>query len=184
MKRAAALLLVLFSCTDPVLDDRIEAQGNETEGIDPGPFHRVGQRCTSCHQENGEAGDSPFTLAGTIFAQPSRQVGVDAVEVRLTDSDGSKYIAKTNCVGNFFVRPEEWQPKFPILVELSKGGTRRSMLSAIGREADCGGCHSVELPLKDPFTQMPHIYLYGTDEPGFKDGNPQCPVDPVRPGSP
>ena len=179
----AASAGLAFSCTDPVLDDRVEAQGNETEGIEPGPFHRVGQRCTACHQNNGKASDSPFTLAGTVFASPTRQVGVDGVEIRLTDADGTKYIAKTNCVGNFFIKPGEWQPKFPVLVNMSKKGIQRAMQSPIGREADCGGCHSLEIPPADPFSQMPHVYLFGSDETGFKDGDPQCPVDPVRPGT-
>jgi hypothetical protein len=172
------------SCSDPVLDDAVDAQGNETEGIEKGEFHRAGQRCVACHQEGGEASDSPFTLAGTVFAQPAKQIGVDNVEIRLTDSDNSKHTVQTNCVGNFFVRPSEWQPKFPILVEIFKNNVRRRMTSPIGREADCAGCHVLEIPPKDPFSQIPHIYLFGSDEPGTPEGDPGCAVDPKRPGSP
>jgi hypothetical protein len=183
-KKAAVVWLFMgVSCTDPVLDDLVAAQGNETEGIEKGPFHRAGQRCVVCHQDGGEASDSPFTLAGTIFAQPNRQVGVGGAEIRLTDADGTKYIAKTNCVGNFFIKPSEWEPKFPVLVSVYKAGVQRAMQAPIGREADCAGCHSLDLPPKDPFTKMPHIYLFGTDEPSAKDGDPACPVDPVRPGT-
>jgi hypothetical protein len=171
------------SCTDPVLDKTVDDQGNETAGIDKGELHRAGQRCTACHQENGVASSSPFTLAGTVFAQPNRQVGVGGAEIRLTDSDGTKHIAKTNCVGNFFVRPDEWVPRFPILVEVAKNGARRSMRSAIGRETDCAGCHRVETPPPDPFSQVGHIYLYAGDEPNLPNGDDACPVDPVRPGT-
>ena len=181
---AIAIGAVSASCTDPVLDDAIEAQGNETENIPKGPLHRAGQRCVVCHQANGEAAESPFTLAGTVFAQPKRQVGVEGAEVRLTDADGTKHITKTNCVGNFFVKPSEWEPRFPILVEVAKGGVRRSMRSPIGREADCAGCHVLQIPPADPFSQVGHIYLFATDEIGSPEGAADCPVDPLRPGSP
>jgi mono/diheme cytochrome c family protein len=175
--------LAASSCTDPVLDQTVEDQGKETARIEKGEFHRAGQRCTACHQEGGEAGDAPFTLAGTVFAQPNRQVGVGAVEVRLTDSDGTKHTAKTNCVGNFFVKASEWTPKFPILVEIAKNGVRRSMRSPIGRETACAGCHTLASPPADPFSQLGHVYLYATDEPNAPNGDDKCPVDPVRPGT-
>jgi len=176
--------ILVASCSDPVLDDAVDAQGNETQGIDKGEFHRAGQRCVACHQEGGEASGSPFTLAGTVFAQPAKQIGVDNVEIRLTDSDGTKHTTQTNCVGNFFIKASDWQPKFPILVEIFKNNVRRRMTSPIGREQDCAGCHVLEIPPKDPFSQIPHIYLFGSDEPGTPEGDPSCAVDPKRPGSP
>lgn len=185
--RGAALAVYVassLSCSDPVLDGAEEAQGNETSGIDKGEFHRAGSACVTCHREGGAASDSPFTIAGTVFAQPLRQVGVDSAEVRMTDADGTKYLAKTNCVGNFFVKPSDWVPKFPILVEVAKGGVRRSMRSPIGREPSCAVCHTPEIPPPDPFSQLGHIYLYSGDEPGSPNGLADCPVDPIRPGSP
>jgi len=176
------------SCTDPVLDDTVDAQGKETANIPLGPLHRAGQRCIACHQEGGKSRDNPFTVAGTIFAQPGRQIGVGGAEVRLTDSDGSKFITKTNCVGNFFIRPNEWQaptgPKFPLLVEVFKSGIKRRMQGVIGREGDCSFCHQLDIPVKDPFSQIGHIYLFGSDEPGLPEGATDCAVDPKRPGSP
>jgi hypothetical protein len=179
-----ALVFAMASCADPVLSDAVDALGNETSGIDKGEFHRAGQPCATCHQEGGPASDFPFTVAGTVFAQPLRQVGVESAEVRMTDADGTKYTAKTNCVGNFFVTPSEWQPKFPILVEVGKNNVRRSMRSAIGRDASCASCHSSELEPADPLSQVGHIYLYGADEPGSPEGAADCKVDPKRVGSP
>lgn len=173
-----------LSCTDPVLDGAVENQGNETEGYAKGEFHRAGQLCVACHQKGGDASDSPFTMAGTVFAQPARQVGVDNAEIRFTDADGAKYTATTNCVGNFFVKADEWQPKFPVLVEVAKGNIRRSMRSPIGRSPDCAGCHSLDIPVADPFSQVGHIYLFGGDEPGQPNGAADCDADPVRTGSP
>lgn len=181
---ALATAGVSASCTDPVLDQIVDDQGNETENIDQGEFHRAGQRCTACHQEGGEASSAPFTLAGTVFAQPARQVGVEGVEIRLTDSDGTKHTAKTNCVGNFFIKATDWEPKFPILVEVAKNGVRRRMQSPIGRDKDCASCHTLAIPPKDPFSQVGHIYLFTGDEPGSPEGAADCKVDPLRPGSP
>jgi hypothetical protein len=182
---AAIALLAAYaaSCSDPVLDDLVSAQGNETSNVPKGEFHRAGQACTACHVEGGPASGSPFTMAGTVFAQPLRQVGVGGVEIRMTDAQGTKYTAKTNCVGNFFVKPGDWAPQFPVLVEIAKGNLRRSMRSVIGRDSSCAGCHTLELPPSDPFSQVPHIYLFGSDEPGLPNGATDCPVDPVRPGT-
>ena len=184
-----AVLILIFggsflSCGDPVLSDAVDAQGNETSGVEKGELHRAGQPCVTCHQQGGPASDFPFTVAGTVFAQPKRQVGVELAEVRMTDADGTKHTAKTNCVGNFKVEKSEWDPKFPILVEVAKGNVRRSMRSPIGREPSCGGCHSLELELSDPFAQVPHIYLFAADEPGSPEGAADCKVDPKRVGSP
>ena len=175
--------IAFLSCADPVLSDAVDKLGNETSGVDKGEFHRAGQPCGTCHQEGGPASNSPFTVAGTIFAQPLRQVGVEGVEIRMTDADGTKHTAKTNCVGNFFVKSAEWQPKFPILVEVAKNNVRRSMRSAIGRDASCAGCHTPELEAADPFSQIGHVYLFSADEPGSPEGAADCKVDPKRPGT-
>lgn len=177
-------LVAVVACTDPVLDDAIDALGNETEGVEKGEYHRAGQPCVTCHQQGGPASDAPFTIAGTVFAQPKRQIGVEGVEVRMTDAEGTKYIAKTNCVGNFFVKSSEWDPRFPVLVEIAKNNVRRAMQSPIGRDPSCAGCHSFDIPVADPTSQVPHIYLYSGDEPGSPEGAADCPVDPKRPGSP
>jgi hypothetical protein len=177
------VIAAAVSCSDPVLDDAVKALGNETANVPKGPYHRAGQPCGVCHQPGGPA-QSPFTVAGTVFAQPLRQVGVEGAEVRMTDAEETKFIAKTNCVGNFFVRPSEWNPKFPILVAIGKNKVQRVMSGPIGREPSCAKCHSSALPPADPFSQAGHIYLYGADEPGSPQGAADCPVDPKRPGSP
>lgn len=189
----AALVIALFaiassasfvSCADPVLSDAVDAQGAETSGISKGEFHRAGQPCVTCHQEGGPASSFPFTVAGTIFAQPKRQVGVEGVDVRMTDADGTTHTAKTNCVGNFMVTANQWSPKFPILVEVAKNNVRRSMRSAIGRDSSCAGCHASELQVADPLAQVGHIYLFAGDEPGQPEGAADCSVDPKRAGTP
>jgi hypothetical protein len=169
------------ACGDNLLDDQEDAQGDEVAGVPVGQFHRTGQRCVTCHREDGAASAHPFALGGTIFAQPGRDVGVSGVDVLLTDSDGSKFTAHTNCVGNFFIKTTDWTPRYPIIVDIQKNGVRRSMQSPIGREGDCAACHRIAV--SDPLSQMPHIYLFSADEPGSPNGDPTCAVAPVRKGT-
>jgi hypothetical protein len=94
----------------------------------------------------------------------------------MTDSGGSKYTAKTNCVGNFFVRPGDWDPRFPILVRVAKGGNIRTMNTQIGREGSCGNCHVKVIDDENQFGSMAHIYLFSDVDP--QGPNTQCPVNP------
>ena len=169
---AIAASLFALSCTDPIHDGGVKATGCEVGGVPKGPLHRAGQPCGVCHQESGPAA-SIFTVSGTIFAQPSNLVGVDQATVTFTDARGSVHTTQTNCVGNFFVRPEEWTPSFPILVRVSKNASPPAdMQSQIGRETSCANCHVTSIPPDDPTSQVPHVYL-GIDEP-----KPACDVDP------
>ena len=169
-------LAALCACSDPVHDGAVAAQGKETTGVPIGEFHRAGQPCVVCHEDHGPASDAVFTVAGTIFAGTDKWVGVDGAFVEMTDSGSSKYIAKTNCVGNFFVRPSDWNPKFPILVRVAKGSAKRSMRTPIGRETSCNNCHVTVINDENQFGSMPHINLFGGDDPNgvAKD----CPVNP------
>ncbi|MFO0675581.1 MAG: hypothetical protein U0169_03545 [Polyangiaceae bacterium] len=175
-----------FACGDYVTDKLVERQGDETPGYPVGEFHRPGQQCSACHGQNGSA-KPEFTVSGTIFSGPQSLVGVDSVEVQMTDAVGTRYIAKTNCVGNFFVKPDEWSPKFPILVRIKKGFTAVQMQSPIGREGSCAGCHKAKpLTQAESRSSMPHVQLFGGDEPpstGSSDGG-VCPVDASVPGFP
>jgi hypothetical protein len=170
MSRVTSLVVTMglaaaFACSDPVHDGAIAAQGKETTGVPIGEFHRAGQPCTVCHEEHGPASNSVFTVAGTIFAGPDKLVGVDSADVEMTDSGGTPYTAHTNCVGNFFVKPEQWNPKFPVLVRVAKGSAKRSMRTPIGREATCNNCHVTVINDENQFGSMPHVYLFGGDDP-------------------
>ncbi len=185
MKSSWALLPLLsilvgttMSCSDPIQSGRIDELGNEITGIARDQFHRAGQPCVVCHSKNGTASNSVFTIAGTVFAGPQSRVGVANAEVRMTDSFGTYHSAKTNCVGNFFVKADGvdgWDPKFPILVAIAKGGTLRRMNSVIGREPSCGTCHTTKSD-RDPNSQLIQVYLFGTEEIGATPV--PCPVDP------
>jgi hypothetical protein len=142
----------------------VAAQGPEITGVPVGEFHRAGQVCGACHAGGASAAPSVFTVSGTILSGGERRVGVDAAEVQMTDAAGTRFVARTNCVGNFFVTRSEWSPVFPLLVRVVKGSTSRVMQEPIVREASCASCHA-------------SIDLFPSGEPGGEDKD--CPVDPV-----
>src|SRR4029077_12530710 len=105
------------------------------------------------------ASDKPFSIAGTVFAQPNRLVGVSGVEISLIDSDHTSPpgTVKTNCVGNFFIEPtgdNGWSPHFPVSVGIAHGVARK-MQTVIGRAGSCGECHAAGIAPDDPDTQVP-----------------------------
>jgi hypothetical protein len=183
--------IALASCSDPVRDGRLKALGEEAQNVPVGEFHRAGQSCVLCHTKDGPASGTVFSIAGTIFAQPGPATGVDGVTIAFTDSGGSQFTTKTNCVGNFFVKPAEWDPAFPVLVRIYKGDRSKTMQGQIGRERSCAFCH------KDPPTQLPeqyrntvldpqfssvgHIYLLSAADPPPAPA-PGCPVNPMLGG--
>ncbi len=157
-------LLGTASCEDPVHDAEITALGPEAPGVPPGPNHRPGQPCLTCHGGQGPA-SATFVTAGTIYETPYSP-GTPSYpplvggNVTLVDSTGSAYNATTNTVGNFWVTPTEWNAVFPlgdlrpdagpeagvegISVGTSPLGGQVSMQTAIHRGgvyASCAYCH-------------------------------------------
>ncbi len=171
--------------TDPVHDDAVNALGPEAANIPKGQYHRAGQPCVVCHGSEGPA-STQFSIAGTVFFGPATSaapIGVGNVTVQLEDDSQSKWSATTNCVGNFWVSPSDWSPKFPVLVSVagSPEGTPLSvsMNSHIGRDPSCGDCH--QYPTNLNYFQTPGlIHLSGADDPKYT-GDPSCPVQPPVP---
>jgi hypothetical protein len=137
-----ALLLILLvsvaACTDPVREQAIAALGGEAPGVEPGALHRPGQPCLVCH-DGGEV--SAFSVAGTVYARAAGTVPVAKVTVELLDADARLWKAVTNCAGNFFVRPEQFQPRYPLWVTLAVGEERLDMESPVFRDGSCASCH-------------------------------------------
>lgn len=143
------------SCGDPVHDDRIEALGPEDPDVEPGPLHRPAQPCIACH--DGSLSDADrYTVAGTVFAYRDTDVAAPAIKVELIDARGKKFTAKTNCAGNFYVTPKQFDPTYPIWTSLVLGDYRVDMQSRIGRDGSCASCHAADVSqsLTDP------VYLY------------------------
>lgn len=132
MKRAICTLVLVACAGDPVVDRAETALGPEKPGEIPGPYHRAGQPCTTCHRDDGPA--PSFAVAGTVL-------GAGGVTVDLVDHGGARRTVVTNDVGNFFVTSEQWAPQWPITVKLSSGEKTVAMKTAIFREGSCAKCH-------------------------------------------
>jgi len=147
------VFLTVAACADPVLEAQIAALGEESPHVLPGPLHRPGQPCLLCHSAAGPA--SRFTVAGTVFLTPTAEQPVAGVEVQLFDASRRWFLAYTNCAGNFFVTPQEYEPRLPLWVSLSGQGLRIDMESPMHKDGDCATCHRGK---KSP-TSAGHVYL-------------------------
>jgi mono/diheme cytochrome c family protein len=147
---AFAVSAALAGCGDPYRDRLIDNLPAEDPAFAPGELHRPGQPCVACHSSYGGAPE--FAVGGTLFAATK----VDEVPamlsgytVRVHDSEGRARDALSNGCGNFFIRRDDWDPAFPLLVEILAGDPAgptplvpvSSMGSRIAREGSCGGCH-------------------------------------------
>ncbi len=180
-RRTAATLVVwalsLLPCAscgafDPVHQSQVDALGPETGGIPTGPYHRAGQQCTVCHGPEGPA-HPEFVLAGTVFDSRDRTVGVDQAELLMVDSLGSSPPTNilTNCVGNFYVTADTWNPAFPIRVAIASKTSTSQMIGHIGRAGSCATCHT------DPkgLDSAGHVFVASMPSPNATS----CPVNPV-----
>lgn len=136
------------ACGNPVTDIRIDKLGPEARGVDEGPFHRPGQPCVLCHSAYG--GASPeMAIGGTIFGQPTlgdeQPIPVLGAKITLVDAFGIKNPKPviTNCMGNFWIPKEDWDPGFPLAVDIEcpSPGSKRLMSSRISRDGSCARCH-------------------------------------------
>lgn len=170
---AAALFLLgmLSACADPLWQAQVATLGPEQSGTAAGPLHRAGQPCLICHSPTGDA--VPLTTAGTVYRDPSAAVPSSGIEVLLIDAARRTYVAHTNCAGNFFVFPSEYQPQLPLWVSLryTVSGLRAQvdMESPMHRDGDCGACHRAA---KGPSSAGP-VFL--SDDPA------RIPALPSRP---
>jgi hypothetical protein len=153
-------MLLFAACVDPVHEDAVSALGPEKRGVRPGPNHRPGQPCVTCHGKQGP-GEPEFAIAGTVYLARGVLEPVSGVTVHLEDANHDKRDPQTNEVGNFFVGKTDWQPVYPITVELRDPRTDgrdgvRPMQTAVRAEGSCADCHSGAAGAPD---QMPAVYL-------------------------
>ncbi len=168
---AVGAALALSCGLDPVHQSEVDALGLETPGVPQGPYHRAGQPCTVCHGTEGPASQR-FSIAGTVFAGLDRTVGVDRAEILMVDALGSSPppgSVVTNCVGNFYVAPELWNPAYPIRVAVATASDSAEMIAHIGRDGSCASCHADPVGLDSPG----HVYVATSATPA------SCPVNPV-----
>lgn len=193
-----ALAPVAACDMDPVHANLVSQLGPESPNIPKGEFHRAGQPCGVCHGDDGPATEK-FSIAGTVFYGPGTMtngqlMGAGSVTVYLEDDNHTRFQVQTNCVGNFWVRPQDYQPAFPVVVTIAgpttTGGTaQRSMVSHIGREPSCGMCHQVQSYPTQPgaitnYYQSPGTIYLTADDPNYKGDPTTCAMSPVNPPIP
>jgi hypothetical protein len=143
---AALASLVASACGNPAVDARIEALGEEDPDVPPGEHHRPGQPCVLCHGPYYGA-EPLMSIGGTVYATPSDDTPVAGAVVTLFDSQGDTRSVSTNCIGNFFITKDQWDPLFPLHAELAfeapgSGVQKRVVMSSrISRDGSCAACH-------------------------------------------
>jgi len=147
-------------CGNPVLDDQIAFLGEEDPEVGETEFHRPGQPCVVCHGPY-EGASPQMAVAGTVFADTVSKLPVAGAQVVMTDSVGVRKVAKTNCIGNFWLTTEDWDPQFPLaaeirypvydssgqIVEDAEGDPQllvQTMASYVTRDRSCATCHSLD----------------------------------------
>lgn len=164
---AACIAGASASCLgDAVQDDGVSALGEDPTGQHNGPLHRAGQPCLVCHGGMGPA-SAQFSVAGTIYRSHDVVTGVGGVNVTMTDVNGNSITAVTNEVGNFYLTPKQWNPTYPVHVQIQYLTASNTMLTHIGREGSCATCH------RDPeaVDSAGHIFVVGSDS-DFPTGGP------------
>jgi hypothetical protein len=152
---AGFALALLAGCQDPVHNGDVDALGPEPNNVSPGPLHRPGQPCLTCHGGSGPA-QAQFTMGGTIYqTQTGGLVPLSGATVEITDPQNNKFDVQTNTAGNFYVTTSDYQPTYPAHVLVTYNGTMAQMLTHIGRDGSCADCH-----FDPPGPTTPgHIYL-------------------------
>jgi len=124
---------------------------NAVAGIDGVPSMNPGQDCMRCHATKGsqpgytgQASDTTWTVAGTVFADPEARIdaGLENAEILITDDAGTKLTLLSNEAGNFYTGETL---VFPIHVEVQWGTHRMRMVESppIG---GCNACHTYPTP--------------------------------------
>lgn len=148
------IALAASSCLDPVHADAVAALGGEVHGVRPGPEHRPGQPCLTCHGGDGP-GEPEMSIGGTVYDVRAGTEGMGDVTVIITDAKGDERELTSNSVGNFYMWKSEWDPAFPLTVSIAGDGTKAAMKTTVGRNGGCASCHRGD---GDP-RHMPGVYL-------------------------
>ena len=151
----ALLATALLGCEDPTRALAVTGLGPERDGVPRGPLHRPSQPCLTCHDG---ATARAFSVAGTVFHALDTDSPRPGALVRLADDRGGRFVAATNCAGNFFVAPEDFTPSHPLWVSLRVGTREIAMESPISAEGSCAGCHATTSGPRSPG----RVYVFET----------------------
>jgi hypothetical protein len=141
---AVGAMTASFACVDTAHDDQVKALGPEQPGVAPGPDHRPGQPCITCHGGSGPA-TLQLSVGGTVYQyrDDTSQPAVNAL-VQIEDVTGKTWTVKTNTVGNFFVTEADFQPHYPTQMSVTSadGANSQQMGTLANRDGSCADCHT------------------------------------------
>lgn len=143
MTRAWLAALLVLGCGDPVHEDAVSSLGPEVNGVGPGPMHRPGQPCLTCHGGKGP-GEPEFALGGTVFDGVDSNRPVPNALVRVLGADSRVLELRTNCAGNFWIDSSGFSLAFPAGAAVTTDRSERVMLTAMHRSGACADCHKAE----------------------------------------
>jgi len=138
---AFAVALGSVSCADPTHDNAVDALGGEAPGVRPGPTHRPGQPCLTCHGGSGP-GSPDFSVAGTVYSACRQGVAVSGAAIQIEDAVGTRATLFSNQVGNFYTTPDTFTPVYPFQVTVVLGNLKEQMQTHVGRSGSCADCHT------------------------------------------
>ena len=145
----ATMAVALVDCVDATHDDQVAALGGEAPGVPTGPEHRPGQPCLVCHGGQGP-GSTVFSVAGTVYALEQNSAPAVGAQVQVEDITGAAFVEPTNAAGNFYFTASQWQPTFPIKMQVALGASTEQMLTAAGRDGSCAACHQASAGPSSP----------------------------------
>lgn len=137
-----AASLASVSCVDETHNEEVAALGPEVGS--PGPEHRPGQPCITCHGGSGPA-HLQLSVGGTVYQyQGGGGGGVEGATVQVEDVDGHIHTATTNSAGNFYIALSDFAPHYPTQMTVTSpdGSTSIQMLTHVGRDGSCADCHT------------------------------------------
>lgn len=131
----------LVACIDESHELAVKALGSEDPNVAPGPLHRPGQPCVTCHGGSGPASQQ-FSIGGTVYASQGQSAPAANAMVSIEDITGTTTTVQTNDVGNFYITVQQWQPSYPLLPRVTLGQTTQTMSTHVGRDGSCADCHA------------------------------------------
>jgi hypothetical protein len=151
-----AIAALASACVDTVHEDSVQGLGSELPGVPPGPLHRPGQPCITCHGGSGPA-SMQFSVGGTVYAVQGGSTPVANVQVQIEDITGVFWNGTTNSAGNFWSTLAEFAPHYPTTVQITSadGSQTQAMSTLINRDGSCADCH---LSPRSTISQGP-VYL-------------------------
>jgi len=152
MRASGSLLLAVLAvacaasistaCVDETHDEEVAALGPEQAGVPPGPDHRPGQPCITCHGGSGPA-KTQFSVGGTVYEIEGQTMPAVGASVTIEDIDGHLWTVSTNSVGNFFVLLSDFAPHYPTQPTVTPAnGPAISMATHVSRDGSCADCHA------------------------------------------